>query len=277
MMSTSLDKDLHSVYIDGEMPENFAAQYEDLISKNEKEKQELQKMKAIHDFLQEDSRAKTVSQDFAEESFVRLQTKMRYAQNIGYAGEQKSVILPFVKYASSFAAAAAVFAVIFLPTHYNSIKETKETEIAAISIMKDSGIEPLASRDVMVDGNLKPENINLKAESSENTTSSTATASKAIAKNDTKKESEASPQAEQKTVYASALASNGGNTGYANHLRNQFRKRLPAVDPFVPNFSSSITISIPNFHEMSHNDLGNTNIDTFGNIEPMDFPDEPKE
>ena len=141
-MSTSLDKDLHSVYIDGEMPENFAAQYEELISKNEKEKQELQKMKAIHDFLQEDSRAKTVSQDFAEESFARLQTKMRHAKNIGYAGEQKSVILPFAKYATSFAAAAAAFAVIFLPAHYNSTKETKETEIAAISIMKDSGIEP---------------------------------------------------------------------------------------------------------------------------------------
>ena len=185
-MSTSLNKDLHSVYIDGEMPESFVSQYESIVEKDEKEKSRLERMRLLHNLLQEDSASKTISEDFVNKSFERLQTKMRYAKNIEFASEQKSFIKPFVKYAASFAAAAAVFAVIFVPSQFNSLKNVKETAVAAISIQKQNSIEPIAKKDVIVDGNINMEDLpKILAASSKSTstTQATANANSSLAKN----------------------------------------------------------------------------------------------
>ena len=273
MMSTSLEKDLHSVYIDGEMPESFVSQYESIVSSSEEEKAILEKMRSLHSLLQEDSAQKTVSHDFMEESFERLQTKMRYARNVSLAGEKKSFVTPFVKYASSFVAAAAVFAVVFIPLHNNSLKNAKETAVAAISIMKEKGIEPIAQKDVVIDGNINKEDLPKvlavksepkKSEVTENSSASKAASqesSSAIAKAEDTSSSEntESVPVEQKTIYATNLASNGRSSS----IGHRFRERLTAVDPFIPDFSSSsITISVPNFGE-----IGN-------NMEIMDLPNE---
>ena len=170
-MSTSLNKDLHSVYIDGEMPESFLSQYESIVQADPKEKARLEKMQRLHSLLQEDSEAMTKKitspspenpdSSFIDASFERLQTKMRYAKNVsfatGQAGESKTFVTPFIKYASSFAAAAAVFAVVFIPLHNKSISQAKETAVAAISIMKQNTIEPIAKKDVVIDGNINKE------------------------------------------------------------------------------------------------------------------------
>ncbi|MBQ8678930.1 MAG: hypothetical protein IJ530_04110 [Treponema sp.] len=268
-MSTSLEKDLHSVYIDGEMPEGFLSQYESLVSSNEKEKAILEKMQALHSVLKEDSRQKTVSQDFMEESFERLQTKMRYAKNVSLSSQPKSFVSPFVKYASSFAAAAAVFALVFIPVHYNSLSQAKETAVAAISIMKQNSIEPIAKKDVVVDGNIKKEDLSKGL-------AVNPTSSQAVAKNSSSSSSvetvdsfiEEKLPVEQKTIYATNLASSYGSRtlfgSNTNTIERRFREQLTAVDPFIPDFSSSsITISVPNFSE-----IGN-------NIELMKIQDEP--
>lgn len=270
-MSTSLEKDLHSVYIDGEMPESFISQYESIVQADSGEKSRLEKMQKIHSLLQEDSSEKTVSDQFIEESFARLQTKMRYAKNVEFAEPPKSFVSPFIKYASSFAAAAAVFAVVFIPLHYNSLSKAKETAVAAISIIKGKEIEPIAKKDVVIDGNINKEDLpkvlavkseSKKPQATENPASSKAASqdSSAIAKAESPdtESTEALP-VEQKTIYATNLASNGSNSS----IGHRFRERLTAIDPFVPDFSSSsITISVPNFQE-----IGN-------NMEMMDLPNE---
>jgi hypothetical protein len=279
-MSTSLDKDLHSVYIDGEMPESFVSQYESIVQADSKEKERLEKMQALHALLQEDSDSMTVSDSFAEESFARLQTKMRYAKNVSFAGgssgEKKSFVTPFVKYASSFAAAAAVFAVVFIPIHYNSLSKAKETAVAAISIMKQNTIEPIAKKDVIIDGNINKEDLSkvlaVKSETkkSEKVAAPVAAQSNAVAKAETPASSSAGEEkslpVEQKTISATNLASSYGertSLGNGNPIGRRFRERLTAVDPFIPDFSSSsITISVPNFHE-----IGN-------NMEMMEIPNE---
>jgi len=262
-MSTSLEKDLHSVYIDGEMPESFVSQYESIVQEDSNEKSRLEKMQRLHLLLQEDSNEKTVSEQFIEESFERLQTKMRYAKNISLSSEPKSYITPFIKYASSFAAAAAVFAVVFIPIHYNSLSKAKETAVAAISIIKGKEIEPIAKKDVVIDGNINKEDLpkvlavkseTKKSEVTENPSASkvdSTQASSAIAKSESSASApeEALP-VEQKTIYATNLASNGGSSS----IGHRFRERLTAVDPFIPDFSSSsITISVPNFQEIGNN------------------------
>ena len=262
-MSTSLEKDLHSVYIDGEMPESFVSQYESLVSSNAKEKEALEKMQVLHSLLQEDSAEKTVSDSFMEESFARLQTKMRYAQNVSFAGEQKSFITPFVKYASSFAAAAAVFALVFIPVHYNSLSNAKETAVAAISIMKEKSIEPIAKKDVVVDGNIKKEDLSKGLAVNESSSQSLAKAESASVSAQSEASAsftEESLPVEQKTIYATNLASSYGartsSEASSNTIGRRLREQLTAVDPFIPDFSSStisITINIPNFHEIGNN------------------------
>ncbi len=284
MMSTSLEKDLHSVYIDGEMPESFVSQYESIVSSNEKEKAALEKMQSLHSLLQEDSEAMTKKitspspenpeSSFIDASFERLQTKMRYAKNVsfanGQAGESKTFVTPFIKYASSFAAAAAVFAVVFIPLHNKSISQAKETAVAAISIMKQNTIEPIAKKDVVIDGNINKEDLSKvlavksdskKAELSSKASEKLAPQSNAVAK----AEEAASPASgiekalpiEQKTISATNLASSYGSrvsAGERAPIGRRFRERLTAVDPFIPDFSSSsITISVPNFGEIGNN------------------------
>ena len=281
-MSTSLEKDLHSVYIDGEMPESFVSQYESIVQADPNEKARLEKIWRLHLLLQEESDAMTKkitgsaqdnpSDTFIEESFARLQTKMRYAKNVELANEQKSFVSPFIKYASSFVAAAAVFAVVFIPVHNNSLKNAKETAVAAISIMKENGIEPIAQKDVVIDGNINKEDLpkvlavkseTKKSEAADNPSASKAAqagSSTAIAKaKSPATENTESLPVEQKTIYATNLASNGRSSS----IGHRFRERLTAVDPFIPDFSSSsITISVPNFQE-----IGN-------NMEMMDLPNE---
>ncbi|MBR0496437.1 MAG: hypothetical protein IJJ71_09715 [Treponema sp.] len=272
-MSTSLEKDLHSVYIDGEMPESFVSQYESIVQADSGEKSRLEKMQKLHSLLQEDSNEKSVSDQFIEESFARLQTKMRYAKNVEFAGEPKSFVTPFIKYASSFAAAAAVFAVVFIPLHYNSLSKAKETAVAAISIMKEKSIEPIAKKDVVIDGNINKEDLPKmlavksepkKAESVQKQAApAPASESTAIAKADSPaSESTETLSVEQKTIYATNLASSyGASTSFgtrqsqnAPSIGRRFRERLTAVDPFIPDFpSSSIKFSVPNFHEIGNN------------------------
>ena len=272
-MSTSLEKDLHSVYIDGEMPESFVSQYESIVQADSGEKSRHEKMQKLHSLLQEDSNEKSVSDQFIEESFARLQTKMRYAKNVEFAGEPKSFVTPFIKYASSFAAAAAVFAVVFIPLHYNSLSKAKETAVAAISIMKEKSIEPIAKKDVVIDGNINKEDLPKmlavksepkKAESVQKQAApAPASESTAIAKADSPaSESTETLSVEQKTIYATNLASSyGASTSFgtrqsqnAPSIGRRFRERLTAVDPFIPDFpSSSIKFSVPNFHEIGNN------------------------
>ena len=67
-MSTSLEKDLHSVYIDGEMPESFVSQYESIVQTDSGEKSQKEKMQKLHSLLQEDSNEKTEKPLETEES-----------------------------------------------------------------------------------------------------------------------------------------------------------------------------------------------------------------
>ncbi|MBR1537785.1 MAG: hypothetical protein IJ630_12720 [Treponema sp.] len=240
-MSTSLNKDLHSVYIDGEMPEGFLSQYEAIVNQDEKEKARLEKMQVLHNLLQEDSDNKTVSDEFLNASFERLQTKMRYAKTIDFAKESNSsFIKPFAKYAASFVAAAAVFAVIFIPVHTSSLKNAKETAVAAIKIMKQDSIEPIAKKDVIVDGSINKEDLpKVLSSSSVAKTENTGAGGEVLPR-------------EQKTISATSLVSSGNGSTIARNLREQ----LTAVDPFIPDFSSSpiqITITIPNFGEIGNN------------------------
>ena len=131
-MSFCPSKDIHSVYLDGELPENYKAEYELHISHCEKCRKELEQLKAVHSLLQADSDALKLDQHFMDESFQRLQIKMAYSKNIGRV-PQKS---PFkaISYVASGIAAAAVLAMV-LPLGLKSNK-TNSTAVANTPLMQ---------------------------------------------------------------------------------------------------------------------------------------------
>ena len=107
-MSFCPTKDIHSVYLDGELPENYKAEYELHISHCEKCRKELEQLKALRSLFKADSDSLNLDQHFMDESFQRLQIKMAYSRNVGKL-PQKS---PFkvISYVASGIAAAAVLA-----------------------------------------------------------------------------------------------------------------------------------------------------------------------
>ena len=109
-MSFCPSKDIHTVYLDGELPENYKAEYELHILHCEKCRKELEQLKALRAMFKADSDSLNLDEHFMDESFQRLQIKMAYAKNVGKV-PQKS---PFkvISYVASGVAAAAVLALV---------------------------------------------------------------------------------------------------------------------------------------------------------------------
>jgi len=109
-MSFCPTKDIHSVYLDGELPENYKAEYELHIEHCEKCRKELEQLKAVRSIFKADADSLNLDQHFMDESFQRLQIKMAYSKNIGKVPEKS----PFkiISYVASGVAAAAVLALV---------------------------------------------------------------------------------------------------------------------------------------------------------------------
>ena len=140
-MSFCPSKDIHSVYLDGELPENYKAEYELHISHCEKCRKELEQLKAVSALFKADSDSLNLDSHFMDESFQRLQIKMAYSKNVGKA-PQKS---PFkvISYVASGVAAAAVLALI-LPFGVKNTNTAGET-VAAASVISTPLIQSVSS------------------------------------------------------------------------------------------------------------------------------------
>ena len=124
-MSFCPTKDIHSVYLDGELPEIYKAEYEAHIQNCEKCRKELEELKSLRAMFKADSDALNLDSQFMDESFQRLQIKMAYSKNVGKL-PQKS---PFkaISYVASGVAAAALFALV-IPA---GIKGSKTSSVSA--------------------------------------------------------------------------------------------------------------------------------------------------
>jgi anti-sigma factor RsiW len=132
-MSFCPSKDIHSVYLDGELPENYKAEYELHISHCEKCRKELDQLKALRSMFKADSDSLNLDEHYMDESFQRLQIKMAYAKNVGKA-PQKS---PFkvISYVASGVAAAAVLALV-LPLGLKANKADASQNVAASPLIQ---------------------------------------------------------------------------------------------------------------------------------------------
>ena len=162
-MSFCLSKDIHSIYLDKELPENYKLEYEEHVKNCPECQKELNKLKLIHDALKSDSDSIKLDDDFLEKSYERLQIKMAYKNNVTKARRIGNVN---IKYGLTAVAAAALFALVIPVTLNSNKKNSVTTQPALASVSSVSQISNSTSaiaannvsinsgRNVLVSGNM---------------------------------------------------------------------------------------------------------------------------
>lgn len=130
-MSTCPSKDLHSVYLDNELPETYKAKYEAHVNSCEKCQKELAALRSLQNIFKKDAAAITPGAEELDESFKRLQIKMKYNKNI--VRNSKSSGKPRIMYFVSAAAAAAVFAMI-IPVRLINTNAKEKQSVQAVDV-----------------------------------------------------------------------------------------------------------------------------------------------
>ncbi|MCR5187669.1 MAG: zf-HC2 domain-containing protein [Treponema sp.] len=160
-MSFCPSKDIHSIYLDNELPETYKLQYEEHVKNCPACQKELNQLKLVRDALKADSDSLKLDDDFLEKSYERLQIKMAYKNNVTKARKPNNISF---KYLAGAAAAAAVFALI-IPIRLNSNKNTpagSQASLASVSSQISGSTSAIAAnnvsinsgRNVLVSGNM---------------------------------------------------------------------------------------------------------------------------
>ncbi len=258
-MSSKISKEFHSAYADGEMPERFVSEYENLVSHSEKSSMELHRVQKIHEFLKEDAKSISLSDEELDASFEKLKSRMNFSKNIRLS--QKSKRQQALQFAlpSIATAAAAIFVFALAPSH-KTVEST--AEIAAIP---HTEIQPISSEGVKVDGTIQSGQFaaSSSSDSTEKIAKSVNMAQMEISlipSTEVKvdgnvkserfgeaffenKEMDENPTYVQKTIRASSLVSS----------RSRFSSSLTSVDVFRPDFSGErqLKIPVPEIHDFS--------------------------
>lgn len=107
--------DLHSVYVDGELPQPFLRQYEEHLKTCSLCQKRLESVRRVHEIFSSDGSTIVLSDVYKSQSYDRLKTKMRFSRNIKLAKPKKSPTKALLySYSLKGLAAAAVLALAFL-------------------------------------------------------------------------------------------------------------------------------------------------------------------
>lgn len=142
-MSFCPNKDIHSLYLDNELPEIYKAEYEEHLKTCQKCQSELEKIRKIHELFHADSKQITPDKNYLNESYARLLTKMSFSKNTGRKSySENKPIFRNIGYVACAAAAVAIFALV-LPLR----TATKTQNSAAVaSVSPEINIVSLPSR-----------------------------------------------------------------------------------------------------------------------------------
>ena len=83
-MSTCPTKEIHSLYLDNELPQKHKEEYETHIASCEKCRAELEKLRAVGDLFKADAASVSPDKAFMDASYERLMLKMKYSKNAGH-------------------------------------------------------------------------------------------------------------------------------------------------------------------------------------------------
>ena len=131
-MSTCPTKEIHSLYLDNELPQNHKEQYEAHIAACDSCKAQLEKLRAVRGMFQNDAKYISPDKKFLDSSYERLMLKMKYSKNTGHSSYSK-VNLRSWKVIVPAAAAVAVLA-LAIPLRFATGRAGVKTMSATSSI-----------------------------------------------------------------------------------------------------------------------------------------------
>ena len=138
-MSTCPDYDMHSVYLDGELPQKYALDYETHLTSCQRCRDDFIKIQRLSTILKEEARESELSSQELEVSFARLQTKLHYQKTI--KDTQPQNIKKFTWVVPAVVAAALAFALILpMGTHSPISAATKEQPISIAASALTGGL-----------------------------------------------------------------------------------------------------------------------------------------
>lgn len=142
-MSTCPEQDMHSVYLDGELPQKYALDYESHLTSCQRCRDDFLKLQALSTSLKEDARSIELSAQDMEDSFARLQTKLHYQNTVKNIQPQN--IKRFTWVVPTVAAAALAMALV-LPTKTSTLAPVTSQEhpisIAASALTGNLSVAP---------------------------------------------------------------------------------------------------------------------------------------
>ena len=148
-MSTCPSNDIHSVYLDNELPETYVALYESHIKSCPKCAAKLASLRAVSAAFRSESDGMTLDASSLGKSWERLQARLSYSKTTKrvYRFSEHNF-----RYAFSAAAAAAIFALI-IPVRV--LRSPSAVQTAAINPISRSTSVELAKNNVVINGNIE--------------------------------------------------------------------------------------------------------------------------
>ena len=233
-MSTCPENDIHSVYIDGELPEAYIADYEAHIASCPECRAKLEKLKATRrmfsDSLQNDRLSSKFTSRFMDESFKRLEARMSYSK----VTKKSHVLMPglekftgAVKYAAA-GAVAAVAVLVIMPAGQN--KASRQTA--------QNGFEPVARTNMVL-----PVNQNMQMDGALDTTTLASLFADETPSSYSQTYSNQYAQPYSQPVYAQSPYAYG-QTGYGQSVYSQSVYGQPyAQPPYAQTVSSRSSLA----------------------------------
>lgn len=143
-MSTCPEKDIHSIYVDSELPAHYENLYKEHLRECNRCSQVFNRMKQLHTMLQNDAETIKLSSQELDDSFSRLQVRMSYHEVTSRAS--RISFLPVTKW--SFAAAALLVAVLlpFQMSRHTVSQGVANDSASAVSFqsVSSAGIAPVS-------------------------------------------------------------------------------------------------------------------------------------
>lgn len=125
-MSICPNMDIHSLYLDNELPTSYLAQYEEHIASCPKCKAELKKLRGLSSLFAEDNSQILMTNKDMDKSFERLQARLSYKKVAHKPIVLNGAVRSVIKDMCIGAAAAAVIAVV-LPLRTNNAVYVQES------------------------------------------------------------------------------------------------------------------------------------------------------
>lgn len=143
--------DIHSIYLDNELPLAYVKEYENHLENCPACKAKLDSLRKIKDSFKADSKNINLSQAYMDQSFERLQTKMRYSKNV-----VREFKLPVSEKTIRWGmgACAAVIVAAILPVTVSNASKASTNTTASITPVARPQNAPIARQNVVINGNL---------------------------------------------------------------------------------------------------------------------------